>query len=247
MSKLHQVLAVEADLEKKYKAILEETKKVFGKAGMFVGFNRRLEMFNEADAHKTPEENQEVTTTVRKRLLYTTKPIVAYLDALFQKEKTNQTAVASVIVDDVVLMENVPATFLLGLEKRLKYIRQVYEEMPTLQAGIKWEKAPDKGENIWEMVFPEEKLKTEMTYKSQVIVQPTEHHPAQVEKWQEQVPVGKYVKNIWSGMVTSSEKAEILDRIDKVIVAVKSARQQANSATASNEKVASKLMDFING
>jgi len=246
MARLHQLLAIEADLEGKYKRICAETSKVFGKPAMFTGFHRKLELFNDADQMEYPEEHQSLTTTVNERLKYTGESISAYIDALYQKEATNQKAVADLVVNGVTIGTNLPATFLLGMESRLKYIRQMYETIPTLQAGIEWKPSTDKGDDIWEIAHPEEKLKTKMTFKSQILVEPTEHHPAQIEKWEEQVPVGKFVKTVWCGMVTSRRKEQLLGKIDTLIRAVKQARQKANNAELVKGNVGKAIVDFIN-
>jgi len=253
MAKLHQLLAVEADLEGKYKRICEESKKTFGKPAMFMGYHRKLESFSD-DAPEWPEENQEMATTVHDRIKYTQGHIESYLDALAQKESTNQVAVADLVVRGTTLATAVPATFLLGLESRLKYVRGVYEALPTLQAGTEWKLAPDKGANIFAMVHPEEKLKTELTFKSQVITEAQfppagragNSIPAQFEKWQEQLPVGKFVKNVWCGMITTAEKSRLLDNIDTLIRATKMARQKANSTEVKKVQVGQAIMDFIN-
>jgi hypothetical protein len=246
MAKLHQILAVESDLEGKYKRTCEETKKVFGKPAMFTGSHRKLITFDDSDGMEYPEENQAMTTTVKERIEYTGASISAYLDALFQKEATNQVANADLVVDNVTIGTALPATFLLALESRLKYIRSIYETMPTLQAGVEWKPSTDKGADVWDMVHPEEKIKTKMTFKSQILVEPTEHHPAQIEKWEEQVPVGKFVRNVWCSMITSHQKSEVLGRIDKLIQATKQARQRANAQDIIKGNVGEKIIDFIN-
>lgn len=245
MSKLHQVLAVESDLEGKYKRICEETIKTFSKAEMFRGSHRKLVSFAE-NAPDWPEENAELTTTVNERLEYTAGPVVSYFDALLQKEATNQNATADLVVNGITIGTALPATFLLGLESRLKYIRKVYEAIPTLAVGTKWEPAPDKGPNIFAMAYPEEKLKSELTFKSQILVEPTEHHPAQIEKWQEQMPVGKFVKNVWCGMITSNQKSILLQNIDDLLKGVKMARQKANSVEVQKLSIGADIMSFIN-
>ena len=253
MPKLHQVLAVEADLEGKYKRICMETLKVFGKPALFTGSHRKLESFEENSVDH-PEEHQELTTTVAERVEYTSNGIGNYLDAVYQKEATNQTAMADLVIDGDVLLENMPATFLLALESRLKFIRGIYEAMPTLTSGVGWERSADKGDNIWDMKHPEEKIKTKLNFKSQILVPaqfPKEGEsgtslPAQIEKWEEQEPVGKFVKHIWSGMITSHQKAETLERIDKLIRGAKMARQKANSTPVVTNRVAIKLMNYIN-
>ena len=244
--KLHQLLAVEPDLEGKYKRVCEETKKTFGKAAMFTGSHRTLSMFEEGVDATDPDTHQSMTTTVRDRMEYTGASISAYFDALFQKEATNQNAKADLVVDGTVIGEGLPATFLLALESRLKYVRSVYEGLPTLQAGIEWTPSVDKGEGIWEMKHPEEKLKTKLTVQHQVLVPPTDHHRAEIEKWEEQIPIGKFVRQVWCSMLTSAEKQDVLSRIDKLIQAVKQARQKANAEEVVSGAVGQSIVDFIN-
>jgi len=246
MAKLHELLAVEADLEGKYKRVTEETRKTFkDRPNHFIGSVRTYHPFDDDDKVDYPEEYQALATTVSERLEYTAKSVIPYFDALLQKESTNQTAKADLVVDGEVIAEGLPATFLLGMESRLKYLRGIYEQIPTLPVSVEWEKDESRGKNVYRMSHPDEKLKTAKQFKSQVLYEATEHHPAQIEKWDENVAVGKFVKHIWSGAISSAEKAELLGKIDKLITAVKKARQRANTTPVIKVHVGEKIMDFI--
>jgi hypothetical protein len=246
MAKLHELLAVESDLEGKYKRITGETRKTFkDRPAHFIGSIRTYHPFDDDDKVDYPEEYQALATTVEERLDYTAKAIEPYFDALLQKESTNQVAKADLVVDGEEIAKDLPATFLLGMESRLKYLRGVYEQIPTLPVSVDWEKDASWGKNVYRMTHPEEKLKTVKQFKSQVLYEATEHHPAQIEKWDENVAVGKFVKRIWSGAISSAEKAELLGRIDKLITAVKKARQRANTAEVVKNQVGKDIMDFI--
>lgn len=253
-TKLHELLAVEADVEGKYKRIVAETTKDFkDKPALFMGSVRTLAMFEEGDKTDYPAEHQEMTTTVRERLMYTAKSIIPYFDTLFRKEKTNGIASSDVIVDGVVLMENVPATFLLGMENRLAKLREMYECIPTLPIGVAWEPDPSRGTDVYKMTHPEEKMKTAKKFQHQVLVPamfPPEGHggqslPAQIEKWEEVENVGKFTKEVWTGVLPSAKKAAILERIDKLIRAVKQARQRANRADVVTDKIGDTIISFI--
>jgi len=248
MAHMHELLAVESDVQGQLKLIMSETDRVFkDKSALFQGSHRKLVVFDDNDKTVYPEENQALTSTVEQRLDYTAKAIVKCFDIMLQKESTNQKAVANIVVDGEILAENVPATFLLGLETKLKEVRSVYANIPTLQVGIDWEEASDLGKGIYRMKFPEEKLRTELKFRSQVLYEATEHHKAEIEKWQEQVPTGKFVKSVWSGMFTSAEKHKVLTNIDKLISAVKQARQRANMQEVVGGNIGKKLIKFING
>jgi len=244
--KLHELLAVEADLEGRSRNIMDETRKVFKEKPMlFMGSVRTYSPIIE-DGVNYPDEHQALTTTVDEKLKYASQSIVNYYDALLQKEATNQIAVADLVVEGEVIAKSLPATFLLGMETRLRKLREVYEQIPTLSVGIDWKADEGKGEGVFSMVHPEEKLKTQKTTKSKVLYEATPHHPAQIDKWDEVENVGKYIKHVWCGMVTPARKSQLLDRIDTLIRAVKKARQRANSVEVVNVSIGKTLMDFIN-
>lgn len=245
MPKLHELLAVEGDLDGTYKKVLEEAKNTFAKKpAHFFGRHKKLEMFDE-NAPEAPDEFQEMVTTVHDKLGYVASHVVRYLDAVLQKEKTNQMATGDIVVDGTVIAKDLPATFLLGLETRLKAVRAMYEAAPTLPPGMKWEKDSNRGEHVFVMANPEEKFKTAKTFKHKVLYEATDKHPAQIEKWEEVENVGKYITETWSGMISTAGKSSLLGRIDKLIRAVKKARQRANTEEVVEISIGKELIDFI--
>lgn len=245
--KLHELLAVEADLEGRSRVFMQETHKVFkDKPALFSGFMRTYKPFSEDDNVDYPSEQQTVTSTVNQKLKYMASHIAKYYDAIFQKEATNQVAMSDLVVDGEVLIKDAPATFLLGLESRLRKVREVYGVIPTLAVGTEWADDSNTGVDIYKMVHPEETLKTQKTIKSSILYEATEHHPAQIDKWNETVNVGKFTKQVWSGAVTPSRKAELLERVDKLIMATKKARQRANTVEVQKRNAGQIIMDYIN-
>ena len=102
MSKLHELLAVESDLENVNKKTLDEARTTFGKkASHFHEMHRKLENFN-ADDQEAPEEHQEMVTTVHDKLEYIQGHVGRYWDAVYMKEKTNQAAAADIVTKLVV-------------------------------------------------------------------------------------------------------------------------------------------------
>lgn len=247
MSKLHELLAVEGDLEGTYRKIIEETTATFAKkADHFFGFTRSLEWFTEG-MPEHPIEHKAMDTTVADKLRYQEKHIIRYLDAVLQKEATNQTAVADLVVEGKTVAEKVPATFLLGLESKLKHIRSSYQAVPTLPPGIEWALDDQKGENVFKRVYPEEQYKTKTEIVPQILYEATKEHPAQVEKISETKNVGLFSRHVWSGTLTPAAKSYILGRIDILIRATKKARQRANSTEVLKRQIGKALFDFING
>ena len=228
--KLHEVLAVESDLENVYKKVLDETLKAFRSGAMFTAAVRTYQPFEDKPENQLPVERQAMATTVPQRLRYTFEHFARFINAVAVKECTNQLAVADVVIDGVVIIEAAPATLLLGLESKLRILRDLYTKIPTLPVNIRWEKSPEHGEDVYRMQHPDKTIRSAKTFKHRVLYEATEQHPAQIEKWEEQGPIGEYVKEVWSGMVSSAEKSKFLGRIDKLIRAVKQARQRAKAA-----------------
>jgi len=246
-SVLHELLAVDADLDGAHKKILAETKKTFkDKEGHFLGMHKKLEVFSEDDKIDYPETNKQMVTTVAKKLTYMSKTEVRYFDSMLQKELTNQVAVADLVVDGKVIATGIPATFCLGMETRLKHLRDVYGSIPTLAPGVSWMKDSTLGEDIYKEEFPAEKLKTETIIEPVVLYKHTPEHPAQIKEMSKVVNVGKYITKVTSGMLSPADKSVLLERIDKLIRAFKQARQRANTTTVVKRNIGKELFSYIN-
>jgi hypothetical protein len=245
MSKLHELLAVESDLDNIQKTIVAEAQNTFTKKPhMFFGFEKRLDNYNE-NLPEAPRERQELTTTVTDKLEYVNAHIIRYFDAVLQKELTNQTAKADIIIGETVLAKDVPTTFLLGLETKLKTIRALYESIPTLPSGIGWDKDTELGEDIYRARNSEKKYRTAKTFKHKVLYEATDHHPAQIERWEENENVGMYITDKWTGLISPAQKSDYLGRLDLLIRAVKKARQRGNNTQVVKTKIARDLFSYV--
>jgi len=245
---LHELLAVQGDLEGKYKRILEEATETFTKRKThFSGYHKTLRMFAETDKMQEAagEEHKELTDTVDAKLNYIQSDIVRLMDALLQKESTNQNAKADLVVDGITLGSNLPATWLLGMETKLKEIRSVYEAIPTLDPGVKWEPDPAAGAHVYRATHPDVKSKTVQDIAYKVLQPATKEHPAQVETWKENKPVGEYVTHHVSGAISPAQKSVLLGRIDNLLRAVKKARMRANNTPVDKARIGNKLFDYI--
>ncbi len=243
--KLHELLAVEASLKGQADSVVKETMTNFTKKQhLFTGKTRKYQPVDD-DGEKFPEESVEMATTVPDRLKYTFDALIPALDVTFQKEVTNTEAVADVEVNGEVLFKDMPATALLTLESELKKLRQLLLKAPTLEPGKGWTKE-QAVVNTWkskEIVT----VKTKKVEDFKVIVQPTEKHPAHVEKITEDKTVGHWHTTDISGEITSNDKHEMLARLDNLAREVKRARARANQVTASKRKIGKTLLDFIKG
>jgi len=247
-NKLHEVLAVESDLQGTAEKVRAEGINTFSKkANLFQGHDRVLKMFS--DDRKMEEdgghESSPLNTTVDEKLSYIIESQVKYFDCLAQKEATNQTAKADLTIGDTVLVPGLPATLLLGLESRLKAVRSVFEAIPTLDPSVNWIEDPSQGKGIWRNREPEVTKREEKVLKPVVLYEATKEHPAQVKEAVENKTVGLYRKERFSGMISPAKKSDYLGRIDVLIQAVKQARQRANNTQVVKTTVGDQLFKFI--
>jgi hypothetical protein len=251
MASLHEILAVETDKEGYFKKAVPELIDLFkNKVQRFQAHSRTLKLLGEETLDKTESEKAEsenvcITTTVPAELNYLSKLVADYLDIIAQKDNANCNTKADVIIDDEILLKDIPATTLLSLENKLKYIRQIYEEIPTLQPGVAWEKDLSIGKYVYKDVNPEVRAKTKKTFDFKVLVPATDKHPAQIEKWDINVDVGYYTKFRWSGMLSVADKSLLLGRLDKLIQAIKQARQRANEFKIAQIKLGDIIFKYI--
>lgn len=242
---MHQLLAVEPDLGKKADALVIEAKATFSKADRFEGQVRKVEMFDLARAKEETTDSKAVVTTVDEKLAFVIPAIVNYFDSLYQKELGNQTAKADLIVDGVVIAKDVPATFLLGMEKRLQATRDnLFLVIPTLDPNLTW----SENENLRKGILQSqtiENYKTEKTVEPLVLYPATDKHPAQVKEVSLDRNVGKTVTVKHSGMWSVARKAEVLGKIDALIEGVKRARMVANDAEIPTQRIAKAMLDFV--
>ena len=171
--------------------------------------------------------SRELVTTVDDKLRYTFEHLVRYVNAEAQRDAANQVAKADVVVEGRVILRDMPGTWLLGMEKRMAEWRNALVVIPTLAPGERWVKDDQRGKNVWTHEA-KKSIRTRKTVNHKILVQPTKEHPAQIEKWNEDVPCGTWIQTEWAGMMTPAEKSALLARFDALSRAIVEARMRAN-------------------
>jgi hypothetical protein len=244
-NRFHALLAVESDVKKQADFILHESIGVFKRHEHFISEHKTYVPLEE-DGLSMPDEKTELTTTVDERLKYSQKALIRLMDLILQKESTNQVAKADLVVEGKTIAKDIPATALLSLEGRLKQIREMYVAIPTLKPGVLW-RAEEGGKPGVYMAPETVRFKTEKRSNCQVVVPATEHHPAQVDKSTVDVRIGEWHILTRCSMWSSAKQAEVLDRIDTLIRAVKKARQKASDQTVVVNNIGKNIFEYITG
>jgi hypothetical protein len=226
--------------------ITKETQSVFNsKAHLFDGHVRTYQAMAEG-GDAMPDDRSPLGTTVGEKIAHFVEMLTPALDGTFQVERTNQRAVATLTVDDLVV-ENVPATFLMQLDSRLSAIRGVIDAIPTRDPKYEWVEAPEEGKGVWKTRFDEKTNRTVDKLVPVVLYEATKEHPAQVKEASEQRKVGEYTTKRLTGRLSPAQKYELLSRVDKLQRAVKTALSEANDVEHSTEKIAAQLFDYVVG
>lgn len=250
MAKLHELLAAEKTPTGAWNQLFEDTIKKFkNPAHFFDGHSKSLAMIEDTPANKAIEdqnrEEKPVTTTVLETLEYALDIFATAENLQYQKNATNRKATGTVRWRGAALLVEMPVDELLGLEARLTKMRQLFADMPTLDATKHWEKAEQIGAHVWQTKHPEEATKTEKQVIPVVMSAATDKHPAQIQAVQKDVVVGKFTTVKRSGAATAIQKAEAIKRIDELLIEVKQARMRANETETENGKIANLLVDLL--
>ena len=240
--KQHQLVATEPVKNGAYGKIVGETNRVFNGADLFRGVEKVYVPKTEG-GDPLPSDSKKLVTTVKQRLAWTEKVVVALLDFEATRDRTNLKAVADLVVDGVTLAKDVPVFSLLSLEKRLKEIRQYYDEIPTLDMSVEWDKTAGTDDQFRH--GPVDSFRYVKQTSGVVLYPATKEHPAQVKEVTNDVLVGTWQTTVFSGEAHPGDKAAFLGRIDKLIEAVRKAKMAANEVEVEELKVGQAIFDFI--
>lgn len=244
MRKLHELLAVEGDLKSKALAEVNRIKGLFSSgAERLVGQVRTYEPLEEGDL-SFDSEIIELSTTVADELARLRHVFGRWTDAAAQKEITNTSTSADIVIDEKVFLTGLPAPALLNLEAKLANLRGVYDAIPTNDPAVRWE----QDDNLGYYVSPvRHQHRTEKRQQALVLYEATPEHPAQAQLITKDTVVGTISTTIHSGMLSVIEKCDLLDRLDKMAQAVKEARQRANNTDVSVANIADIVFNYIHG
>lgn len=250
MAKLHELLAAEKTPTGAWNQLYEDTLKKFkNPTHFFDGHSKSLSMIEDSPANKAIEdqarEEKPVTTTVFETLEYALDIFGKAEDLQFQKNETNRKATGTVMWKGTALLKDMPVDELLGLEARLTKLRQLYVEVPTLDATKHWKPAKSISPHVWSTEFPEETTKTEKQTIPVVMQAATKEHPAQVAAIQKDVVIGKFTTTKRSGSSTALQKADALKRIDELLIEIKQARMRANETPVVSGSISDVLLPLL--
>lgn len=241
--KLNQVLAIERQTKGKTHSAITRIHQATQKAQLFNGFSKVYQP-NDEDGEQFPPETQRVQMNVPDSLKQARRALSELFDVTATKDFANRGASADVVVDGETILEGVPATTLLFLEKQLTDVHTFVTKLPTLDPSEEW--IFDEAAGLWKTPASQT-TKTKKVQKPIVLYQATDHHPAQTQLVVEDVLVGNWTKVNQSGAIPGHQKTQMLERIEKLQKAVKYAREEANQAEAPQQAISEDVFSYLFG
>jgi hypothetical protein len=241
MTKLNQIIAVEKGVKATSQSELTKQYQLLQKTGLLAGLSRTYTPKDE-EGEELPPEQTRVQVQADAVLRRVAEVMTRYFDVTATKEWANVQAKADVVVDGRTLLRDVPVTYLLFLEKRLTDIHTLIEHLPLLDAADPWQYDPSTDAYRTE---PTKTVRTKKVPRNHVKAEATEHHPAQVEMYYEDIPVGTWTTVKFSGALPAARVNELRDRVEKLQAAVLQAREEANEIEVTDQKIGDAVFGYL--
>lgn len=210
---------------------------------MLAGIARTYQPKDE-EGEQLPPESTRVQVRAEDVLRETAGVLTRLFDVTATKDWANCTARADVKVEGRVLVADVPVAYLLFLEKQLGEINTLVRRLPVLDASEAW--AQDPSTDAWKTEAVRT-VRTKKVPRNHVKAEATDKHPAQVEVYYEDIPVGYWTTVKFSGALPARRVNEILDRVEKLQQAVKFAREEANGVEVVDQRVGDAVFGYLFG
>jgi hypothetical protein len=243
MPKLNQILAIEKGVKTRVYSEITDLHKATQKPALMNGFHKTSRPKQE-EGETYPPEHQRVQYNQEDVIKRVGRILTELFDITATKDFANCSARADIMIDGKPLLRDVPATYLLFLEKQLSDLGTFFTKMIELDAAEDWLADPSSG------LYKTEPTQTQRTKKVQrpiVLYDATEHHPAQTQLITEDMVVGHWNTVKFSGGIPMPKKKAILERIEKLSGAVKFAREAANGLEVEHKHTGKEVFDYLFG
>jgi hypothetical protein len=213
------------------------------KAVLLSGISRTYQAKDE-EGEQLPPESTRVQVKAEEVLRRTAATLTRLFDVTATKDWANCVAKADVTVDGRTLVKDAPVSYLLFLEKQLTDLHTFVKKLPVLDAAEAW--SHDPSTDAWK-TEPVKTIKTKKVPRNHVKAEATEKHPAQVEVYYEDIPVGYWTTVKFSGALPAVRINELLERVESLQAAVKFAREEANGTAVTDQHVGDAVFGYLFG
>jgi hypothetical protein len=264
--KLHQLLALLPNIKDQASRAKTDVYQLAQKTPLFQGLSRVYSP-REENGYVYPPETKSVQFKAQDLLAKFQAAVKEFIDLAATQDYANCSAKANVVVDGVVLLENVPVTNLLFLEKQVEDLRIFVNSLPVLDLDKEWTYSDSRGcyvsspketvktKKITEWTYsdsrgcyvpsPKETVKTNKITGFVVGHEATKEHPAQIKEVSKDVIEGTWTAIDFSGALKADTIQAYRNRVDKLHKAIVIAREEANSIEIRDKQVADSLLNYV--
>lgn len=239
--KLNQLIALSNGKKSKLKSEMTAVYQSFSKTERFNGLEKNYQRLDE-EGQELPPESKIVQLTVDEQIQEIEDIFTDTIDLVASQDRTNQEARADVKIEGEVLLQDVPVTSLIFLEKQLENLRAFVSAIPTLSPSDVWSRDENSGKYISDEVITHRIEKRQVPV---VLYPATDHHPAQTELITKDELAGHWHTRKISGAIPETKQREMLVKVEKLKSAVISAREEANSIDATQMEIGNKVFNYI--
>jgi hypothetical protein len=242
---LNQVIAVRTGVKTDTDQALTKAYHLLQRKELMTGLARTYQPHDE-DGFRYPAEQSQPQVKAEEVLRTLSLDLTRLFDITAAMDWSNQHARADVVLfggeAPVVLMRDVPVSYLMFLEKALNNLETLVRKLPTLDPTEEWTFDPATDYFRSTAVGT---VKTKKVRRNHVLAQATDRHPAQVESYSEDEPIGVWSTVKFSAALPAQRVNKMLARIKALTEAVKFAREQANMEEAMSPKPGKVVLDYV--
>lgn len=240
-TQLSQIVAVVGGLRSRTERALTDAYHTLQKPAPLAGIARTYRPRDD-EGEQLPGESTLVQVRAEDLIRDVKEAMRRLLDVVAIQEWANTQARADLVVDGETILSDVPVTYLMWLEKQVVQLRTFISKLPVLDVAEEWHYDEDARAFATE---PTETTRTKKIPRNHVKAEPTDRHPAQVEVWYEDVVVGYWRTVRFSGALPGNKVFLLAERVDKLLDAIRSAREQANMIPVTDVYAGKPVLDYI--
>lgn len=240
MPKLHEIIAVTSGKKGDAEKAVTETYHLVQKPDLFDGLAKTYRPIDEG-GENLPPESKHPQMNLKELVASAVKKWEELFDLTLTLDAGNQVAKGNVEVDGLKL-EDVPVPTLLFLEKQLGDIKAFIGKLPVPDPAERWKLDASQGMLATD---PVQTSRTKKLQKPIVLYPATDKHPAQTQLVTEDVLAGFWTTIKYTTRLSADLKAAMLDRVGKLLDAVKTARERANAIDVTKRKMGETLLTYI--
>jgi hypothetical protein len=241
--KLCEIIAVVSGKKGEVEKAVTEKYHLFQKGDLFDGISR---------SYRPRQEGGEALPSEQKQPQLRAKDLAAdavgrwteLFDLTLTLDHGNAVARGEITIGDNVIAIDVPVPTLLFLEKQLENVKAFLSKLPVPDPAEVW---TYDGQQDMLATGGRETARTKKTQKPLVLFPATKEHPAQTQLITEDELAGYWTQTLFTTRIPAQVKNEMLERVGKLLDAVKTARERANASEVDKKRIGGALLNYVFG